>query len=41
MAYPIQDKTIDDALELLITEGFEGMADVTSYVHAEIKAGKL
>jgi len=27
MACQVQDKTISDVLELLVTEGFEGMAD--------------
>ena len=30
MACRVQDKTINDVLELLIAEGFEGMADAMS-----------
>jgi len=30
MACRVQDKTINDVLELLVAEGFEGMADAMS-----------
>ena len=30
MAQPYENKTIDDALELLTTNGFDGLADVVT-----------
>ncbi|MCP4001575.1 MAG: IS256 family transposase, partial [Gammaproteobacteria bacterium] len=35
MACRVQDKTINDVLELLVTEGFEGMADAMSIMFNE------
>ncbi len=35
MACRVQDKTISDVLELLVTEGFEGMADAMSILFNE------
>lgn len=35
MACHVQDKTVDDVLELLATEGFEGMAQAMSVLFNE------
>jgi len=35
MVCRVQDKTISDVLELLVTEGFEGMADALSILFNE------
>ncbi len=35
MACRVQDKTIDDVLELLVAEGFEGMANAMSIMFNE------
>ena len=32
MACHVQDKAIDDVLELLVAEGFEGMADAKTNI---------
>ena len=36
MACHVQDKAIDDVLELLVAEGFEGMADAMSVMFNEV-----